>query len=200
MFPTCECKWFHWNSLFSSWTNCKLLPRPRGICENEQVGPRDGQNAQAAERRPPGACYCKPQDHRFYREDTGMLGSVDVAQIPCIYREVAGCLVFQPVTLNSCESSAFSNFAQECSPVFRRSALLSGALARIKEAEGTNGFPCILNSLLYWLFLCHWNSILARFPYITLTSKSSACSQSMKRYISTASFCKEFKWTNCMKN
>lgn len=47
---------------------------------------------------------------------------------------------------------------------FRRFALLSCALAGIKAAEGTNGFPCILNSLLYWFFLCHLKFNIGKIP------------------------------------
>lgn len=101
---------------------------------------------------------CLQRTHR------GMLGSIDVAQIPRIYREAGW-----PFSFSSCHTEFLWELRvlQLCTrmfPFFRRFALLSGALAGIKAAEGTNGFPCILNSLLYWFFLCHLKFNIGKIP------------------------------------
>lgn len=80
------------------------------------------------------------------------IGNIDVAFIvfPAFTGKMAGSLVFHPISPNSCQSSELScHLAQECPPVFHELCSTFQVLARIKAAEGTNRFPCILNSLLY---------------------------------------------------
>lgn len=149
MFPKCEWKSFHWTSLFLSWTNCQLLQDSWGISENEKIQPKNLQNGSLG----------KMQDSRYMllptsgSLPTGVLGGRDVAQIPCIYREDGGSLVFHPVTLNSCESSEFScNSVQECSPVFQELCSTFGCLGKDQRSTGNKWFPMHIEFPLLLLF------------------------------------------------
>jgi hypothetical protein len=95
---------------------------------------------------------------------TGMSGTVAETQFPCILGEDVWQL---PVSSCHTEFLWGLRVLQLCTrtiPFFKYFALLSCALAGIKEAEGTNGFPCILNSLLHWFFLCHLKFNIGKIP------------------------------------
>lgn len=148
-----------------SWTNCKLLQSPQGISENEQVWPKDFQNRSLSKKQESWCRLSQTSGSFLQWTDVGMFGSIDAAQISCIYKADG-----RQFSFSSCHTEFLWELRvslQLCTrmfPVCRRFALLSCALARIKEAEGTNGFPCILNSLLYWFFLCHLKFNIGKIP------------------------------------
>lgn len=84
MFPKCQWKLFHWKQFIFELNKWQTSPKSTGICENEQVWPKDFSKPliwQNTGLKVPAIANLRII---FYREDAGMLGGVDMAQIPRI--------------------------------------------------------------------------------------------------------------------
>ena len=119
-------------------------PPSTGICENEQVWPADFPTTQGvAAFGEWDVCYCKPQYHFYSEHPQACLGSPLLG-----LGETSGSL-FLILSHGVPAGAQSSGLCTRSIPLFKSFALVSCALAGIKEAAGTNGFPCILNSLLH---------------------------------------------------